>query len=133
MKIMIQLKAVIFDLDGVITDTAEFHYQAWQRLADEEGFTFNREMNEQLRGVPRRESLLHILNGRSVSEEQLQAMMARKNNYYVAMLDEITQIIYYRGYSIYSMNLMPTQFLTPLLPPAKMHLMFVNSWAFAIV
>lgn len=84
------LQAVIFDLDGVITDTAEFHYQAWQQLADEEGLTFNREINEQLRGVPRRESLLLILNGRAETEERIQEMMARKNTCYVAMLDQVT-------------------------------------------
>ena len=52
-----QLKAVIFDLDGVLTDTAEYHYLAWKRLADEEKLPFDREMNEQLRGVSRRDSL----------------------------------------------------------------------------
>lgn len=87
---MSQLRAVIFDLDGVITDTAEFHYLAWQRLADEEGLTFNRQINEQLRGVSRRDSLLIILDGQPVAEEKLQEWMARKNNYYVAMLDQIT-------------------------------------------
>ena len=40
------LRAVIFDLDGVLTDTAEYHYRSWQRLADEEGWPFDREMNE---------------------------------------------------------------------------------------
>ena len=48
------IKAIIFDLDGVITDTAEFHYQSWQQMADEEGLDFSREKNEQLRGVSRR-------------------------------------------------------------------------------
>jgi kojibiose phosphorylase len=83
-------QAVIFDLDGVITDTAEFHYQAWQQLADEEELTFNREINEKLRGVPRRESLMVILNGRSDPEVRIQEMMARKNSYYVAKLGKIT-------------------------------------------
>ncbi len=84
------LQAVIFDLDGVITDTAELHYQAWQQLADEVGLTFNREINEQLRGVSRRDSLRIILNGRDETEERIQEMMARKDGYYVAMLDTIT-------------------------------------------
>ena len=84
------LRAVVFDLDGVITDTAEFHYQAWQQLADEEGLPFNRESNERLRGVPRRDSLLIILNGRDETEGRIQELMARKNSYYVAKLDEIT-------------------------------------------
>jgi beta-phosphoglucomutase len=83
-------QAVIFDLDGVITDTAEFHFRAWKRLADEEGLSFTRADNEHLRGVSRRDSLLRLLKGRPVEEEKLQEMMARKNTYYRAMLTEIT-------------------------------------------
>jgi len=45
----VRTSGVIFDLDGVLTDTAEFHYRAWQRLADEEGLPFNRQANEALR------------------------------------------------------------------------------------
>ena len=48
------LQGFIFDLDGVLTDTAEYHYQAWQRLADNLGIPFDRERNEALRGVSRR-------------------------------------------------------------------------------
>lgn len=84
------LEAVIFDLDGVITDTAEYHFQAWKRLADEEGISFDRADNEQLRGVSRRESLQRILRDRPVSEEQKLEMMSRKNRYYQDMLQQIT-------------------------------------------
>ncbi|UBF24822.1 beta-phosphoglucomutase [Kovacikia minuta CCNUW1] len=84
------LHGVIFDLDGVLTDTAEFHYRAWQRLADEEGLPFNREMNEALRGVSRRESLLLIVGDRSYPEEKLQEMMDRKNRYYVESIQDIS-------------------------------------------
>ena len=77
------IQGFIFDLDGVLTDTAEFHYQAWQRLADEEGLPFDRQANESLRGVARRESLLHIVGDRQYSEAALQEMMDRKNRYYV--------------------------------------------------
>jgi kojibiose phosphorylase len=84
------LQAVIFDLDGVITDTAEFHYLAWKKLADEEGLLFDRSINEKLRGVSRRESLLIILNGRSLSQEALTEMMLRKNTYYQQMLHQIS-------------------------------------------
>jgi beta-phosphoglucomutase len=84
------LAAVIFDLDGVLTDTAEYHYLAWKRLADEEGLSFDRQHNEQLRGVSRRESLLRILGERVVSEEQMAAMMARKNGYYQEMLAQVS-------------------------------------------
>ncbi len=84
------IKAVIFDLDGVITDTAEYHFRAWKRLADEEGLPFTREDNEALRGVPRRESLLRLLKGKVLPEEKMQAMMARKNAYYQELLTQIT-------------------------------------------
>jgi len=84
------VKGFIFDLDGVLTDTAEYHYRAWQRLADEEGIPFNRQDNEALRGVSRRESLNLLLKGRQISEEQAQAWMERKNNYYREMLTQIS-------------------------------------------
>jgi kojibiose phosphorylase len=76
------LLGAIFDLDGVLTDTSELHYQAWKRLADEENIPFNRADNEALRGISRRESLLLLLKGRPVSEKRMQEMMARKNRYY---------------------------------------------------
>jgi kojibiose phosphorylase len=87
-----ELRAVIFDLDGVITDTAEFHYRSWQRLADEEGLHFSREINERLRGVSRRASLQIMLdeNRRMATDEQIAQWMERKNAYYVASLDDIT-------------------------------------------
>lgn len=84
------VKAFIFDLDGVLTDTAEHHYRGWKRLADEVGLPFTREDNELLRGIPRRESLLLILKGRQFSEEQIQDMMARKNRYYLEFIREIS-------------------------------------------
>lgn len=85
-----KLKAIIFDLDGVITDTSEYHYQAWKRLADEERIPFNRNDNEKLRGVSRRECLKILLKGKQVSDEQFQEMMDRKNGYYVELLKQMT-------------------------------------------
>lgn len=87
---MNDIRAFIFDLDGVITDTAEYHFLSWKRLADEEGLDFTREDNEQLRGVSRRESLIRLLKGKVVSEDTMQGWMERKNEYYKAFLDEIT-------------------------------------------
>lgn len=76
-------KAILFDLDGVLTDTSEYHYQAWKHLADDEGIPFTHEENdEHLRGVSRRDSLMYIIRGRQYSEDQIQEMMERKNNYY---------------------------------------------------
>ncbi len=80
----------IFDLDGVLTDTAEFHYRAWQRVAEEEGLPFTREDNEALRGVPRRASLETLLKGRTLPEATMLQIMERKNNYYREFLQEIT-------------------------------------------
>lgn len=85
-----ELRAVIFDLDGVITDTAEFHYRAWQRLADEEGLPFDRQVNERLRGVSRAESLRIILGDRHVSPARFQELLERKNRYYQELLQELT-------------------------------------------
>lgn len=85
-----KIKAFIFDLDGVITDTAEYHYLAWKRLTDEENIPFSREENEKLRGVSRRASLELILKNRSLSEEKIQEMMDRKNSYYQAYLENIS-------------------------------------------
>ena len=85
-----KIKAVIFDLDGVITDTSEYHYRAWKRLADEEGIPFTRDDNEKLRGVSRNECLKILLNGKRVSAEQFQEMMDRKNEYYVELLRQMT-------------------------------------------
>jgi kojibiose phosphorylase len=84
------VRGFIFDLDGVLTDTAEYHYRGWKRLADEEGIPFTREDNEAMRGIPRRESLLVLLKGRQFPEDQLQEMMERKNRYYQEFICEVT-------------------------------------------
>jgi len=85
-----KLKAVIFDLDGVITDTSEYHYRAWKRLADEEGIPFTRDDNDKLRGVSRGECLKILLKGKQVSAQQFQEMMDKKNEYYVELLRQMT-------------------------------------------
>ncbi len=85
-----KVKGFIFDLDGVITDTAEYHYRGWKRLADEEGLSFSREDNEHLRGIARRESLMLILKDRVYPEEKIQEMMERKNRYYLEFIKEIS-------------------------------------------
>ncbi|MEM7727049.1 MAG: beta-phosphoglucomutase [Cyanobacteria bacterium P01_A01_bin.45] len=89
-RVKSQIKGAIFDLDGVITDSSEYHYQAWQKLADQEGIPFNREANEAIRGVPRRESLLTILGDRTATEAEIQEMMTRKNNYYIELIQNVS-------------------------------------------
>ncbi len=85
-----RIKAFIFDLDGVLTDTSEYHYRAWKRLADELGIPFDRGRNEALRGVSRRRSLELLLDGRPATEEQMAEWMDRKNRYYVESLESLT-------------------------------------------
>jgi len=84
------IRAFIFDLDGVLTDTAEYHYRGWKRLADGEGLSFSRADNEHLRGISRRESLMLILKDRVYPEEKIQEMMERKNSYYLEFIKEIS-------------------------------------------
>lgn len=79
------IKACIFDLDGVIVDTAKFHFLAWRRLANELGFDFDEHENEQLKGVGRMESLDIILDwgGIRLSQEEKNAWAERKNGWYL--------------------------------------------------
>ncbi|EHU5358729.1 beta-phosphoglucomutase [Listeria monocytogenes] len=88
------LKGVVFDLDGVITDTAHYHYLAWKKTAESIGIEFDKAFNENLKGVSRIDSLLLILkkDGREndFTEEQIEALAADKNDFYVSLLKEIT-------------------------------------------
>jgi beta-phosphoglucomutase len=86
-----RLECVIFDLDGVLTDTAELHYQAWQRLAAEKGLPFDRTVNEHLRGVSRRNSLEIILRhaGVELAEEEKEGLANRKNGYYRELISRL--------------------------------------------
>ncbi|MFB9244879.1 beta-phosphoglucomutase [Massilia antarctica] len=85
---MSRFKAVIFDLDGVITDTAHYHYLAWKRLAESEGVHFDEAFNEQLKGIDRMGSLNLILAGaaRSYSDEQKLALAEAKNRHYQELI-----------------------------------------------
>ena len=85
-------KAVIFDLDGVITDTAHYHYLAWKRLADAVGAPFDEEFNEQLKGVDRMGSLELILARapRSYSQEEKLALADAKNRHYQELIATMT-------------------------------------------
>jgi alpha,alpha-trehalose phosphorylase len=92
LSLMPALQAVIFDLDGVITSTDEQHFLAWKRLSDELGMQFDRELNHQLRGVSRTESLEIIAghNGREFSQGELDEYTDRKNGYYRDLLQSLT-------------------------------------------
>ena len=88
------LKAVVFDLDGVLTDSAKYHYQAWKMLADKLGIPFDEEYNEKLKGVSRMESLELILqNGNAqdkYTQEEKVAMATEKNEFYKQLIHQIT-------------------------------------------
>ena len=88
---MMKRKAVIFDLDGVIVDTAKFHFLAWRKLANDLGFDFTEEQNEQLKGVSRVHSLQKILKwgGKELSEEEFQRQMDLKNENYLSYVNEM--------------------------------------------
>jgi beta-phosphoglucomutase len=87
---MTTLTAFIFDLDGVIANTPEYHYHAWKRLADEEGIPFTREDNDRLRGTDRRQSLLLLLKGRELSPDEMDTWMKRKSDYFQVYLANIS-------------------------------------------
>lgn len=91
-KLNEKIRAVIFDLDGVIVSTDECHYEAWKKMADEEGIYFDRAINERLRGVSRTESLEIILERASkpYDEQQKHEMTERKNSYYRELIQKLT-------------------------------------------
>lgn len=85
------MQGAIFDLDGVIVDTAKYHYLAWKRLANELGFDFTEHDNERLKGVSRTRSLEILLEigGTQASESEKQSMMERKNGWYVEYISKL--------------------------------------------
>ncbi len=87
-----RLAAVVFDLDGVLTDSAEHHYRAWRRLAEEESLPFDRELNERLKGVSRMESLEIILDnaGRRPDPVERVRLADRKNAYFRELIAGIS-------------------------------------------
>lgn len=87
------LKGFIFDLDGVIVFTDQYHYKAWKQMADEKGIYFDQEINNRLRGVSRMDSLEIILEryeGEPLTEEQKVAMAEEKNEIYKKLLEQMT-------------------------------------------
>lgn len=87
------IKAVIFDLDGVIVSTDHYHYLAWKKLADELGIYFDEKINERLRGVSRQESLEIVLERSNIkySESQKAKMLQVKNDTYLKYILTMTK------------------------------------------
>ena len=88
---MNNIQACLFDLDGVIVDTAVYHYKAWKRLANELGFDFTEEQNERLKGVSRVRSLEIILEigGVTKTDAEKEELATRKNTWYVDMINQM--------------------------------------------
>jgi beta-phosphoglucomutase len=86
------IKAFLFDLDGVIVDTAIYHYQAWKRLANELGFDISEEFNERLKGVSRTDSLDIILahGGLTLPDEEKVKLATQKNEWYLTLVSRMT-------------------------------------------
>lgn len=86
-------KGFIFDLDGVIVDTAKYHFLAWKKLAQGLGIDFTEEENEQLKGVSRVRSLEKILawGNKSISQEQFNQLMAEKNEDYLHYINDMDE------------------------------------------
>ena len=91
---MSKFEAVIFDLDGVITDTAEYHYLAWKQLGEGLGIPFDREFNETLKGVSRMDSLERILelgnHQNDFTQEEKEALATKKNDHYVTLIKDVS-------------------------------------------
>ena len=88
---MNKIKGYIFDLDGVIVDTAKYHYNSWRRLANKLGFDITEEQNENLKGVSRKESLEYILSigETSIPEKEKIKLTELKNSWYVESISDM--------------------------------------------
>ena len=86
------LKACIYDLDGVITDTAKYHYQSWKWVADQLEYHLTEKQNQKLKGVGRKESLEKIIkwSGNRISEADKQRYLLKKNAMYLEFIDTMT-------------------------------------------
>lgn len=86
-------KGFIFDLDGVIVDTAKYHFLAWKNLANSLGIDFTKEQNEQLKGVSRINSLEKILNwgNKTVSADEFQKLLVQKNEEYLEYITKMDE------------------------------------------
>ncbi len=96
---MILTKACIFDLDGVIVDTAHYHFLAWKRLADELGIRFTEEDNERLKGVSRMQSMdiLLSLGNVSLSQHDKETLANKKNTWFVDYVERMMPEEIYPG------------------------------------
>lgn len=90
---MDERKAVIFDLDGIIVDTARYHYIAWRKMANDLGFDISLDQNEKLKGVSRVHSLEQILGWGQVevTPKEFEELMSAKNTHYLELISNLSQ------------------------------------------
>ncbi len=86
-------KAIIFDLDGVIVDTAKYHYIAWRKIANDLGFDFSEKENENLKGVSRVKSLAYILERGKVTlpQTEIDKLLFSKNEHYLSLISNMNE------------------------------------------
>jgi beta-phosphoglucomutase len=87
------IKGFLFDLDGVIVETAIFHYQAWRKMANDLGFDISEEFNESLKGISRMDSLNLILEQGSIvlTESEKIDWAAKKNEHYLTLVSKMSK------------------------------------------
>lgn len=94
-------KGVLFDLDGVITDTAKYHYEAWKKIGKEINIEIDIEFNERLKGVSREDSLKRLLEFGNrqddFTEEEFNDIAKRKNDYYFELIQNVSPKDIYPG------------------------------------
>ncbi len=87
------INACIFDLDGVIVDTAKYHFKAWRKMANDLGFDFTEEQNEKLKGISRMDSLKLILEWGNVkkNKKEREALAEQKNEHYLSLISKMDE------------------------------------------
>lgn len=85
------IRAVLFDLDGVLTDTAVYHYKSWKLIAESFGYILTEEKNEELKGVSRKDSLDFILKwaNTSIDDESKHRLLQKKNELYLELIEDL--------------------------------------------
>ena len=123
------IKACLFDLDGVIVFTDKYHYLAWKKVSDRYGWDFNESVNNRLRGVSRAESLNIILrhNNTDISDDEKQRIMKAKNDLYIELLQNINDDDIYPGSIEFLKNIHSRGIKTALCSSSKNAEMVLNA------